>query len=76
MQNGVAELLPLRDRPGQSLSSVPTLVVRGGLSYEIGGLDSHGNPARVTVVVEEELRNLQSQIEELVAKVTALEARP
>ena len=73
--NGVAELFPLR-QPGGLPLSVPNLVVRGGISYEVGGIDPHGHHIRVTVVVDEELRNLQSQIDELVAKVTALEARP
>jgi hypothetical protein len=72
--NGVTELRPMR-QPGTSALATPTLVVRGAISYEAQGLSADGSPAFVTVFLEGELGNLQTQISDLVARVAALEAK-
>jgi len=68
---GVAELVP---RP-EGLR-MPTLVVRGGISYEERVAKIEGGATTVTFSLGEELSKLQTQISELKAKVAALEARP
>jgi hypothetical protein len=68
----LAEVIP--QRPAGLLPEfVPTLVVRGGISYEVQGMTIEGNNVRITVVVEEEINKLQSQILELQTRVAALE---
>lgn len=73
---GVTEIIPQR-QPGLLpliMSTVPTLVVRGGISYEVPGLTLEGDTIKITVNLEDELSKLQSQISELKTKVAALEA--
>lgn len=74
----VAEIIP---KPGQKFT--PTLVVRGGISYEIEVVSVQPHPGSPispittrTVNLSEEMSKLQSQISELKAKVAALEKRP
>jgi len=62
----VAQILPKDGR----------LVVRGGISYEAQGVQAEGGGVKtITVVVDEELADLQFQIRQLSAKVAALEAK-
>jgi hypothetical protein len=70
---GVAEIIPQREQ-GQLPVFLPTLVVRGGISYEVQGVKLEGGTTTITVVLDNELSKLQSQISELNAKVAALEA--
>jgi hypothetical protein len=77
---GVAEIIPQKPKR-QTALSLPTLAVRGGISYEIIGASqvfrpgaSHG-VSKITVNLADMIKNLQSQIDELDAKVTAMEAR-
>ena len=72
--NGVTEITPLK-QPGELPSAVPTLVVRGGLSYEIESRSANGDPIRTRVSVEDELNRLHGIIAELTARVATLEAK-
>jgi hypothetical protein len=67
-------ILGLVSRPARCLSDdgYPTLVVRGGLSYEVKGVTVEGT-STITVVVEDELNKLQAKISELSARVANLE---
>jgi hypothetical protein len=71
--NEVAELRPLR-QPGLLPSLVPTLVVRGGISYEAQGVMLDGSDTTITVLLDEVLSKLNAQIADLGARVAALEA--
>lgn len=73
---GVAEVRPLRPAGlfPTFIPSLPNLVVRGGISYEVQGISLDGSDAPVTRVLTEELSKLQSQISDLVAQVKALQA--
>ena len=73
--NGVTEIRPQR-QGGVLAAFVPSLIVRGGITYEVQGLTAEGADTRITVSVEDELSKLKSQIADLVARVAALEARP
>jgi hypothetical protein len=69
---GVADVIP--NRPAGAF--FPTLVVHGGITYETRGAHlGIAAPATITVNLDEELGKLQSQITDLVTRVTALEAR-
>jgi hypothetical protein len=73
--NGVTEVRPLRT--ANKIRPVnPTLVVRGGISYEAQGVTLEGKASTITVDVDVEMSKLKSQVAALVAKVTALEQRP
>ncbi|MEP7340893.1 MAG: hypothetical protein ABI977_24390 [Acidobacteriota bacterium] len=74
---GVTEIVPQRP-PGTLPRFVPNLVVRGGISYEVQGIDINGKPLMATVVLNDELNKLQSQIDELSklqSQISELQAR-
>ena len=64
--NGVTEITPHQ----------PNLVIHGGLSYEVKGITSkkHGS-VKITINVDEEFNKLINQINELTARVAALESQ-
>jgi hypothetical protein len=66
--NGVAELIPQR-KPGTPPRLLPTLVVRGGISYEVQGTDNQGGHTVITVSLNEQLSALRSQIAALTARI-------
>ena len=73
--NGVSEITPLK-QSGELPSAVPTLVVRGELSYEIRTVSpTSGAPIRTRVSVEDEFNKLRGIIAELTARVATLEAQ-
>ena len=74
--NGVAGITPHQD-PGEVhlTSEIPTLVVHGDISYEVGGVKLGGGSVRIPVSLGETLAKLDVQVSELSAKVAALEAR-
>jgi hypothetical protein len=67
---GVAQLFPKQS----PLTGFGTLVVRGGISYEVQTTDLHGHGSTETVSLDEELGKLNAQIAALSARVAALEA--
>jgi hypothetical protein len=69
----LAEIIPPR---GPGLGSVPTLLVRGHINYQVQGLKADGSGSTlITQSLTGELGELQSQVTELQAKVAALEAK-
>jgi len=70
---GVTEIFP-QPKPGIPTSINPTLVIHGAISYEAQIVKLGGGTSTVTVVLDDELSKLQSQIAALNAKVAALEA--
>jgi len=73
--NSVAGIIPQQE-PGKLHlpSNIPTLVVHGDISYEVGGLKLEGGTTRITVSLGQQLSKLEVQVAELSAKVAALEA--
>ena len=63
--NGVAEIRPLGG----------DLLVHGGITYEVVGLDIQGNSAPARVFVEALFNTILGRVAELEAKVAELEAR-
>ena len=70
----VAEIVP---KPaGTIVLAPPTLVVRGGISYEVQTISPvRGGGGRATVNLAEEIANLQNQINQLTTRVEALEKK-
>lgn len=70
----VAEIVP---KPATTVHRfVPTLVIRGGISYEVQGFALVGGPApRITVNLAEEIDKLQTQINDLSARIQTLEKK-
>lgn len=68
---GVTEIFP---QPTVGAPINPTLKIHGAISYEAQLVKIGGGVHTVTVVVDDELGKLQSQISVLNAKVAALEA--
>lgn len=68
----VAAISPLREKglPGLFL---PNLVIQGGISYQVPTLQPDGGQGVATVILTEELNKLESQINELDAKLGATE---
>ena len=80
--NGVTEIHPQRLAPGAGVSAQPTLVVRGGISYEadvptgdVGQGAIEGETHTITINLDEILSAYQAEIVKLTARVAALEAR-
>jgi len=77
--NAVREISPHRVPQGASLHPTPTLVVRGGIEFEVHTsliLVGGGGGVEVTTLsLIGELTKLQDQISALQAKVAALEAK-
>jgi hypothetical protein len=69
---GVTEIIPQHRGPR---SQLPSLVVRGGISYEVPGAALGGGASTTAVDLGAELYNLQSQLSVMSAKVAALEAK-
>jgi hypothetical protein len=67
---GVAALFPQQS----PLTGFGTLVVRGGISYEVQTVTLQGRTSTETVSLDEELGKLNAQIAALTARVVALEA--
>src|SRR5437762_5547823 len=63
---GVTEIFP-HPTPGAPIN--PTLAVRGGITYEAQLIKIGGGSTTITVVLDNELSKLQSQISALNAKV-------
>jgi hypothetical protein len=72
--NGVTEVRPQRQAGVLGALVAPNLVIRGGITYEVQGVDLGGGATTVTVSVEEELSKLRTQLADLAAKLAALEA--
>jgi hypothetical protein len=73
--NGVAVIVPQQEAGDLPLpSEIPTLVVHGDISYEVGGVKLGGGTTRIPVSLGQQLGTLEIQVSELRAKVAALEA--
>ena len=72
---GVTQIVPHR-APGILQALIPpTLVVRGGISYEVQGTKIDGGNTTITVSLTDELAKLDRQVFELAQKVAALGRR-
>jgi hypothetical protein len=73
---GVSGITPLAQPHVPGLRRKPDLVVHGGITYEVEGVQLvGGGGATITVSVEEEFGKLGALIADLTARVTKLEAR-
>jgi hypothetical protein len=74
--NGVASITPQGQKGGSKkfplAHHIPTLVVNGDISYEVGGITIEGQPTSIAVSVSSKIAELSDAIAKLSARVTAL----
>lgn len=71
---GVAELYP-KGEPDPFHLQIPTLKVRGNISYEEAGITIEGDPVMITTSITEEFSKLKMQIRDLTDRLAKLEAK-